>query len=60
MKHLKLLSALFLTLLAAPAVFAAQYIPWHWDEEMHTVVQYAPPATEEEEEEETFTSDIGW
>ena len=57
MKRLKLLSALFLPLLAAPSAFAAQQIPWHWDEEVRTVVQSAPPAAVEEG---AFTSDIGW
>jgi hypothetical protein len=60
MKHLKLLSALILPLLAAPSVFATPSIPWHWDDEVHTVPQYAAPVVQEEEEEEEFTSDIGW
>ena len=58
MKHLKPLSVLFLSLLAAPRLFAAQSIPWHWDDEVQTVVNHASPAVAEEEE--TFTSDIGW
>jgi hypothetical protein len=59
MKSLKLLSTLFLSLLAGSSTFAAQTIPWHWDDEVQTVVQYTPQVAEEEEG-ESFTSDIGW
>lgn len=58
MKHLKPLSVLFISLLAAPSLFAAQNIPWQWDDEEQPVVKFAPPAVGEAEE--TFTSDIGW
>lgn len=60
MKSLKLLSALLLSLLAASSAFAAQTIPWHWDDEVQTVVRHDPQTTQQEEEEESFTSDIGW
>jgi hypothetical protein len=59
MKRLTLTNALFAALLVAPAAFAGEYIPWHWDDvqEEHTVVQHAAqPAADDEK----WTSDIGW
>jgi len=58
MKRLTLTNALFAALLVAPAAFAGEYIPWHWDSvEEHTVVQHAAqPAADDD----NWTSDIGW
>lgn len=57
MKHLALTKALLAALLIAPAAFAGEYIPWHWDDAEHTVVQQAP---QEAADDGQWTSDIGW
>jgi hypothetical protein len=60
MKRLTLTNVLFAAMLVAPAAFAGEYIPWHWDDEEHTVVQQAEQVQQQEADDEKWTSDIGW